>query len=275
MLSKQNIERIFKEKLHKMAGINLIYQYAPFDIALNKIILKQTLRFADPSTFDDPFDCNEHLLDVEMDKEIVKKYLDSPLMKSLDIDKERLVKDIYNPQVVAQQIRNNRTNYKFSCFSSEFKEVLLWSNHADKHAGICVGFDFHFMDEDDFNLYPVDYVDEIERIDGTVDVFKIILYWINTKARKWKHEHEIRAISKAKSTADDYEYITYDKKHIKEIIFGCRVTDDQIKSVFSLIAGSIIDVNEITFKRLFIEKSTFKLREKEIKPIFKNRRSVL
>ena len=62
MIFKSEIEDIITNDLLKVVTTDIIYQYAKFDTALDEILLKQSLQFSDPITFNDPFDCNEKLL---------------------------------------------------------------------------------------------------------------------------------------------------------------------------------------------------------------------
>ena len=82
MLQKSEIEKIITNDLVSVLNTKMVYQFSSYEIALEEIILKQSLKFSNPETFNDPFDCNEKLLKVNIEKknianafaEIKKKY---------------------------------------------------------------------------------------------------------------------------------------------------------------------------------------------------------
>ncbi len=81
MIFKSEIENIITNDLRKVITTDIFYQYAKFDIALDKILLKQSLRFSDPITFNDPFDCNEKLLRINYDNKLVEETINNLSVK--------------------------------------------------------------------------------------------------------------------------------------------------------------------------------------------------
>ena len=140
----------------------------------------------------------------------------------------------------------------------------MWSHYADKHLGICIGFNFPHKYDEKFILCPVKYLNELKPIDGSTDVFRVILYWLTTKSIRWEYEHEIRAITKCKTT-DNYELIKFEPKFIKEIIFGCNVTDKNISEGIKKIRRSGLNLDRIIIKRMRIDENNFLLKEEIIK----------
>jgi len=72
------------------------------------------------------------------------------------------------------------------CFSKHWHNPLLWSHYADKHRGICLGFDV-----DDRGLKPVAYANERPslRVPPTMESINELLF---TKFRDWSYEEELR-----------------------------------------------------------------------------------
>src|SRR5687767_1129827 len=56
----------------------VLYKYVTFDDA-QKIISNQTLNFSSPDRFNDPFDLNESLLDLETDDEMRQQFVSSKM----------------------------------------------------------------------------------------------------------------------------------------------------------------------------------------------------
>ena len=266
MIFKSEIEDIITNDLLKVVTTDIIYQYAKFDTALDEILLKQSLQFSDPITFNDPFDCNEKLLKINYDEKLVEETINNLSVKITRQEKRELKRKFKNPNNQAQILKEKRKEFKLSCFSEFYKEILMWSHYADKHSGICIGFNFPYKYEDKFILCPVKYLDELKELDGATDIYRVILYWLTTKSIRWKHEKEIRAITRCKNQKLEYEYINYESKYVKEIIFGCNVPDKKINEAIEKIRKSNLDFNKITIKKMIINENDFLLTDKIIKP---------
>jgi hypothetical protein len=72
------------------------------------------------------------------------------------------------------------------CFCKHWHNPLLWSHYADKHRGMCLGFDV-----DDRVLKAVDYVQERSdlKTPPTKESADELLF---TKYRDWQYEEELR-----------------------------------------------------------------------------------
>ncbi len=265
MIFKPEIERIITNDLIKVLNTNIIYQYAKFDDALHKILLNQSLKFSDPTKFNDPFDCNENLLKVHYDKNIVDDTINNLSVSLSRQEKRKLKRKYIDPRNQAQVLRDKRNEYKLSCFSELSDEVLMWSHYADKHSGICIGFNFPVKYDNKFILCPVKYLSKIKELDGTTDVNRVVLYWLTTKSKRWEYEKEIRAIARSENEKSDFEYINYETKYVKEIIFGCNVSDKKIEEALLKIKKSKLNLEGITIKKMIIDQNNFLLTSKIIK----------
>lgn len=265
MLSKTEIEEIIRDNFFKILLNETVYKYESFETAFDKIILGKTLMFSKPSTFNDPFDCNEYLLKPELTDEMVDKALDS-LGENLTTEyRNRLKKNLQNPENVAEILREEKEKFKMTCFSRISDETLMWSHYADKHNGICVGFKFPINYQEKFILCGVRYENEIKPIDGETDFLRTSLYWLTTKSERWVYENEVRAITKT-IPEKERQTIEFDGKHIKEIIFGCNVSSSKIKQSIKKINETELNENGIEFYKMEIDKSSFLLKKIQIKP---------
>ena len=263
MISYENLNLIIRNDLIRVMKNETIYHFSSFNIAINEIISKQTLLFSNPKIFNDPFDCNEKLLQIDIETEDLNNQLKTLTIRNRKERRELLKKiNIKKEQNNALEIEKKKL--KIACFSEKFDETLMWSHYADKHQGICIGFNFPYKYDNHFILCPVKYIDKIKKLEGTSDTSKVILYWLTTKSERWKYENEIRAITKAK-TNEDRELVNYDSKYIKEIIFGCNVKTEKIKSAIKTLKANKIDIRKIVFKKMYIDENTFLLKDKEIK----------
>lgn len=264
MISQEELTRIIREDILYLLDTDIIYQYSSFDTALDKILLKKSLQFANPQTFNDPFDCNETVLKINIKKKSVVETIDS-IDKNLPRKlKRQLIRDAEKQETVDYYLKRLRNNFKVSCFSKSYEDVLLWSHYAKKHSGICIGFDFPPVYENKFILCPIRYSKVIKKVDGGVDMRRLIPYWLTIKSERWCYEQEIRAIAESQTPNEPYEYINYDAKYIKKVIFGCNVKDEKIKEAKEKIKRSDLPFENIIFKRMVINKETFLLKEEVI-----------
>lgn len=81
------------------------------------------------------------------------------------------------------------------CFSRDWHNPVMWGHYADRHRGLCLGFEL-----DDTRAMPVRYVRHrlpADRIfhpeTRSEDVAKIIQQLVSTKFSHWRYEQEVRA----------------------------------------------------------------------------------
>lgn len=265
MIEKSEIESLIRTGLLKVLTTDTFYHYTSYEIGIDNILIGNTLKFSNPKVFNDPFDCNEKLLKIESDEKTVNHTISNLSVRLSRQQRREIKRRFYDPSRVQEAIKNERNKYKLACFSEFCNETLMWSHYAAKHSGICIGFDFPHKYEDKFILCPVKYLTILKSIDGMTDVKRVILYWLTTKSIRWEYEHEIRAITKCK-TSDNHELVKFDPKYIKEIIFGCNVTDKKITEGVNKIRKSGLNLDRITIKRMRIDENTFLLNDEIIKP---------
>lgn len=106
------------------------------------------------------------------------------------------------------------------CFSRRWSSPLLWAHYADKHRGICLGFDVPRSPE---HLIEVDYVEARlpfpERLDE-----QVALQWLRTKFVDWKYEDEVRVFASRDQHEGGNYFASFDKNGVtlREVITGHR-----------------------------------------------------
>lgn len=117
------------------------------------------------------------------------------------------------------------------CFCKHWHNPLLWSHYADKHRGMCLGFDV-----DDRGLRAVDYVEERSdlKMPPTKESTDELLF---TKYRDWQYEEELRNWFKLDERQDGYYFYPFDSfVQLREVMAGPLCTtpkeeiDDALKS---------------------------------------------
>lgn len=243
----------------KLLKQDLFYKYASLDVGVNNILIQGSLKFSNPIEYNDPFDCHEYLIKLDIKNINIDEFVDKQYPNESRSFKRKYKRNI-NPNDLYQKLHQERKNYKITCFSNNYNSTLLWSHYADKHKGMCIGFEFPALYSDKFMFKPVKYIDKIPLIDGLVDADEMIRYWLSIKSICWEYEQEIRAVTKAKSS-DKFELINYEKNRVKEIAFGCKVTQKEISDSIKQLKFNGFNVKSILFKKMEIDKNTFQLKE--------------
>jgi len=218
-----------------------IYKYCPLDTA-ELIIKSNSIKFSDPASFNDPFDCDVDLLEFKLQNkldeqtvreiEIIKNmYQNYPGFHDL-IQKEGFIEKMYKEGQI-DKVKSARV----SCFSLINNNVLMWSHYADKHKGICLEFDsdltsygFTNLLEDDITVGPVGYT-EYERInylssDRRFAVCKLFL----CKSSTWSYEKEYRLITLNRKP----ELQKFKNSYLKSVYFGLNITSLEIENFIIL-----------------------------------------
>ncbi len=127
------------------------------------------------------------------------------------------------------------------CFSKRWSNPVLWSHYAEKHRGICLGFELADM-----------YVIEIEYSKDRIPIeFKggkkengfeegYMKKFLSTKYEHWLYEEEVRMISSLKEA--DYDngnyFVPFQKSlELKEVILGpfCEIPIGAVQSLVDSI----------------------------------------
>lgn len=112
------------------------------------------------------------------------------------------------------------------CFSRGWRNPLMWSHYADKHRGLCLGFDIP-----NDRTKPIRY--DAERLPsllpgllaGTPDSAALMQRLLFTKFRDWKYEKEVRVYTDLKEvdTPTGHYFADFsDDLLLKEVISGPR-----------------------------------------------------
>lgn len=126
------------------------------------------------------------------------------------------------------------SQFGFLCFSRSYKSPVQWGHYAEKHKGICIGFDVPAI-----NLKSIIYTDYRLGFDpAMVDTEEKEIEWLTsfflTKHSHWGYEQEERMIVHLDSLEreSDMYFISFDEAeiHLAEVIVGCntKVTRGQV-----------------------------------------------
>lgn len=122
------------------------------------------------------------------------------------------------------------------CFSKTWKNPVLWGHYADKHRGICLGFELPRT-----VLKKVSYVDSrLPRPDMLDEVFmKRLLF---TKFSHWQYEQEYRVYCQLDEAVGGLYYAEFsDELLLKRVIVGDQsaVTRAQVSDTLGSFSGEV------------------------------------
>jgi hypothetical protein len=138
------------------------------------------------------------------------------------------------------------------CFSKHWRNPLLWSHYADKHRGICLGFDV-----DDRGLKPVAYANERPslRVPPTMESINELLF---TKFRDWSYEEELRNWFRLDEREGERYFYPFDTLvRLREVIVGplCGLSKAVIEKSLEEYSGVSVLKARLAFKTFRVVKN--------------------
>lgn len=118
------------------------------------------------------------------------------------------------------------------CFSKNWSSPLLWGHYAEKHSGLCLGFDF-----DDNLLSDVSYSrSRLSIKPENINENKMVQV-LNTKYEDWLYEEEVRCFTRLENPDKKGNYFAdfSDRLSLQEIIVGCnsKISRDDISKAMN------------------------------------------
>jgi hypothetical protein len=235
----------------------LLYKYRPFNENTLKLLVDDKLYFSSRRGFNDPIDSTPHFQN-DLSKKNLKKlwerckiYYEGPAPESTDVQ--------YFD--VCQYYNKLLDDCGILSMSADWNNPLLWSNYANEHTGICVGFRRNKTEENDTKYYRphlgkvyynkdrtinLSEILSIHRGDNYQELKEYIYNAFFSKAPDWWYENEWRYIHS--SARSEYEI----PATLEEIIFGLR-TPKHIQEIILRVTNSKQYINY--FRMEFIEGS--------------------
>jgi hypothetical protein len=164
-------------------------------------------------------------------------------------------------KIMRFMIDNFRAEHGLVSRSNEWENPLLWSHYAEKHKGLCFGFDINDDDVWDVTYKPwvetldchdlLREIEDIRRIPGhktpsadLVDRFNWITKAIlSTKFQDWHYEDEARVITTLETRENGVCYKEFgDQLQLREVILGsrCTLTKTEMESILKCHFDSVI-----------------------------------
>ena len=139
------------------------------------------------------------------------------------------------------------------CFSRKWQNPLLWSHYADKHKGLCLGFDVVKS-----HTLPIIYRKNRKPCQRKEFDIDFMLELLSTKYTDWSYEDETRLFCLLEKPCKDtgLYFLNYSNDLIlKEIIIGCQ-SDITRQDISNVMEGGFNEVKPFKVRPAY---NTFKI----------------
>ncbi len=101
------------------------------------------------------------------------------------------------------------------CFSKSWRNPVLWGHYADRHRGLCLGFEIPRQ-----ILHSVRYVDARWPVPAALSM-KFVERLLYTKFSHWRYEQEYRAFVNLETSVGGHYYMGFSRDlRLKRVIVG-------------------------------------------------------
>ncbi|WP_445612124.1 DUF2971 domain-containing protein [Hafnia alvei] len=280
-----------------------LYKYKNFSIDSLDLLISDKLYFADPTTFNDPLDCNPSILndidDVNLLNKILHRLVKENHRKELEKAAEKIKykgpKTLEKIEILgegeAQNLINliaenvdffgdhlgDTTSYHIKKYllknyaigvlslAKSFNCPLMWSHYADQHKGFCIGYDVSVNNS--INIHSVDY--NGKRFIRTQQVYDMLFSDCRKIRNAAKKDIEkVILLNKANSWKYEKEYRVISRKGLQDSQF--RLSDITFglrfkdSAKFSVMSALRSRQGEINFYEMSLCNNSFKLKRKLI-----------
>lgn len=276
-----------------------LYKYKSFNVDSLDLLVSDRLYYADPTTFNDPLDCNPSVLNdiddlnelnailhklvkenhqKELQKAATKiKYRGPKTLEKIEMLGESEARKLISSIVESVDFfgddffdsashyikRYLLKNYKIGVLSlaKKFNCPLMWSHYADQHKGFCIGYDV--SENESAEIYPVDY--KGKRFIRTQQVHDMLFGDSDNLRNTAKKEIDrVILLSKAPSWKYENEYRVINNQGLQDSQF--RLSDVTFglrfkeSAKFSVMRALQTRLGDINFYEMSLSNDSFKLK---------------
>jgi hypothetical protein len=268
-------------------NIRRLYKYRPDNEHTLDILRNNELYFSFVEEFNDPFDCrvsvvlptNKEQWETHVMEHHIDENLAGPVIKWLELI------NFDTEKIMQQYEKSNFHTITLYCLSEIRDNILMWSHYANSHCGICIGFETMIdqnslcIKTDDVTLnnhinpiyhrtLPADKVKyqskRPEPYDFLFSDHHHLYKFFNTKSIDWQYEKERRITMPYRDISK--RMIRYEKSALKEVIFGCKASDEFKQQVMKLIKDEYSSKNyNVDILQCSIDRYEYHLNINELK----------
>lgn len=227
-----------------------LYKYVTSATA--KRILKGSIRFTQPSAFNDPFELLPQFITPENfapDSQSISFCLRSPRRKGINRSNNSEL-DRYKSDLQARQIVKSLNGaIGILCLSRNPESLLMWGHYADSYAGAVIEFD----ESHDFFTGGISVKYQKKRPVFDINDFhgcNVPISDLCVKPNVWAYEREVRLIRKLSDCSivepqAQYPIATMDVplECISGVIIGERMTIENQKALWELVKNTPISLS--------------------------------
>lgn len=236
----------------------ILYKYRDWtDKYDKKSIENLEVFFPSPRRFNDPFDCailpdpftaTEDEIGARAARSVAQDMPDANRIDQLfeiDARVKQYQNNSENPEYRENWKRDTKRemadDFGVLSLTTDPTSILMWSYYADKHAGLCVGYDVRVLREtvnkvhETYALLKVKYQRDFPdlRPQDYSDTRDLVIDMLIIKAKDWEHEQEYRLILDGRNETA----ISLPKSAIAEVIVGAKMPRKQIDEVANILEG--------------------------------------
>ncbi|VBB06730.1 Hypothetical protein LUCI_1966 [Lucifera butyrica] len=226
-----------------------LYKYCPWNDYAKDILLENRVYFNSAESFNDPFDGNVVLADMDgaMEKwlERFKRAFAAVHNRNLTEEEQRAIGDTLAKMSLRERKQYFEKNIVdvlrkamgICCFSAENRNIVMWSHYADNHKGICL--EFNHSNSGGFGASKVSYYAEypslnyISASDAELSINRFCI-----KAVDWQYEQEYRVIMPNKAKAK----IPFPPELLVGVIAGCCMPDEKLAELIGLLENRLLPI---------------------------------
>ena len=231
-----------------------LYHYCVFNEYSKNLFTASEIFFSYPLSFNDPFDCQIRPFDnQEIEDKDLKAYLEKCKGKH-NLSRRHI--DLMMKSPKRKDVLRNiglsfAENIGVYCLTERKENILMWSHYANNHKGFCLEFktDCKFFGRAQKIIYSEDYPNFNFFKSTQKQTAKAMLL---TKASDWSYEKEWRIVDHE----DGAGLKTYPKNSLTGVILGCRIEEENKKTILEWLSrlGTAVNVHQAKQS-----KSAFKL----------------
>lgn len=241
--------------------IPLLYRYQPFhEERLSTLICDKKIRFSNPASFNDPWDCKPWFDISTVDdpaeiERLIEYYVDITKRRRPDISDDaiaansqrlRVDSDYRRAKVIESSVGIGQgidEQYRVYCLAEKFDCELMWAHYAASHSGVVIAYR---TDNPLFcSALRVRYAEKYPAFSLASKSPDDTIGPLLTKSAAWRYEQEFRLVAQEKAFASgkdtlcaDSHFVSRPSRSIESITLGCLASDATISKVQKLVAAS-------------------------------------
>lgn len=248
-----------------------LYKYHRINDNLLKSLEKSEMWFANPTTFNDPFDCNlkcHYLIDERYQEQINEEQRNAFNSATSNESFYKQHKSLMMIAEAHEKERKSRTEklnidlqkriseVGISCFSKVHTSILMWSHYSYNHTGVCLKF--NTSDKSFFNNYKeITYLDKFPTTNEILNHHQSDNFLFFTKSLEWSYENEVRLIKRSQSLEN------FDPNCLEAVYFGLNCDPEEQGKIINLVKNKK-GYENVDFYKMQRSQDSFKLLEEKI-----------